>query len=238
MKQEPTYVAFGPINEESPIPIMAGWDDHDYGYNDAGSDYVCKEESQAEWAQFVNIPESEPQHPLSPDYRPGVYNSRMFLKPDSSDPGIHVIILDNRSERDPTFSHFGECKGSDTRMISDAQWDWLEAELERESEIKIIGSGVQVETQLFRHDQNVLSKVLPPTDQVTKTPEEYCAHDSHNAGDTTTTTFLDSITRVGESQDWYGVPYEMWGQVPQQREKLLGMTQRSINNGKTKVRYE
>ena len=34
--------------QDSPIPIMAGWDDHDYGYNDAGSDYPCKEESQVQ----------------------------------------------------------------------------------------------------------------------------------------------------------------------------------------------
>ena len=38
-------------------------------------------------------------------------------------------------------------------------------------------------------------------------------------------------------QDWYGVPYEMWGEVPLQRERLLGMTQKAINNKKTKVNY-
>ena len=51
-----------------------------------------------------------------------------------------------------------------------------------------------------------------------------------------TNTFLESISRVGESSDWYGVPYEMWGEVPLQRERLLGLAQRSVNRGKTKVR--
>ena len=220
VKEEARYQEHGPINPKSPIPIMAGWDDHDYGYNDAGSDYVCKEQSQAEWAHFTDIPLTEPQHPESPDYRPGVYNSRMFRKPGTEENGIHVIILDNRSQRDPTFRRFGECRGSETRMLGQEQWAWLEAELERESEIKIIGSGVQV---------------LPPTDIITRIPQMYCAHDIHNVENKTTTTFMDSLARVGEGHQWYGVSYEMWGQVPLEREKLLGLTQRSINNGKTKV---
>ena len=92
----------------------------------------------------MDIPASSPQHPASPDYRPGVYNSRMFLKPGTEEEGIHLIILDNRSQRDPTFARFGECRGADTRMLGQDQWDWLQAELDRESEVKIIGSGVQV----------------------------------------------------------------------------------------------
>ena len=166
MKEEASYRQHGPISEEAPVPIMAGWDDHDYGYNDAGSDYACKEQSQvkmgvlssssssssshqAEWANFVDIPASSPQHPASPDYRPGVYNSRMFLKPGTEEEGIHLIILDNRSQRDPTFARFGECRGADTRMLGQDQWDWLQAELDRESEVKIIGSGVQVYNRRF-----------------------------------------------------------------------------------------
>ena len=46
VKEEPRYKENGPINSESPIPIMAGWDDHDYAYNDGGSEYLCKEQSQ------------------------------------------------------------------------------------------------------------------------------------------------------------------------------------------------
>ena len=41
---------------------------------------------------------------------------------------------------------------------------------------------------------------------------------SHNPqykkGDNTTNTFLEDIARVGEGEEWYGVPYEMWGEVP------------------------
>ena len=64
---------------------------------------------------------------------------------------MHVILLDNRSGRDPTYSKFGECQGSDTKILSHQQWAWLEEELERQSEIKIIGSGIQVGVQPVQH---------------------------------------------------------------------------------------
>ena len=145
VREEESYVRHGLVSQTEPvIPIMACWDDHDYGYNDAGSDYPCSSQSQAEWAHHVNIPPTEPQHPDSPDYRPGVYNSRMFVKPGSEENGLHVIMLDARSGRDPTYSSAGECQGSATRILSDVQWTWLEQELERQSEVKIIGSGIQV----------------------------------------------------------------------------------------------
>ena len=55
--------------------------------------------------------------------------------------------------------------------------------------------------------------MLPPTDIYTRIPQLYCAHDSHNAGDTSTNTFMESLERVGEGDQWYGVSYEMWGQL-------------------------
>ena len=74
---------------------------------------------------------------LGHNFIPGVDQS-------DQDNGLHVIMLDARSGRDPTYSTAGECKGSATRILTEAQWAWLEQELDRESEIKIIGSGIQV----------------------------------------------------------------------------------------------
>ena len=77
-------------------------------------------------------------------------------------------------------------------------------------------------------------QVLPPTDQQSRSVSEYCAHDSHN-WDGNTNTFLESIARLGEDEQWYGVQYEMWGEVPLERERLLGLAQRSINRGRSKA---
>ena len=145
VREEPSYLQNGPVSEEAGvIPIMATWDDHDYAYDNAGNEYPCPKESQLEWAKHFNVSVTEPQHPESPDYRPGVYNSRKFLIPGTNDPGLHVIMLDGRSGRDPTVPKFGQCKGPVTKMLSDDQWEWLEDELEAESEVKIIVSGIQV----------------------------------------------------------------------------------------------
>ena len=76
--------------------------------------------------------------------------------------------------------------------------------------------------------------MLPPTDIYSDIP------------------FMSSLHRVGEGLGWYSSPYEMWSQVrvtppvlrpaavafvkiPLERERLLGLAQRSLNNGKTKV---
>ena len=45
-KSSPSYLQDGPINAKYPFPIMAGWDDHDFGYDDCGSEYPCKHQTQ------------------------------------------------------------------------------------------------------------------------------------------------------------------------------------------------
>ena len=53
-------------------------------------------------------------------------------------------------DKDPTVPEtFGDCKGSSTKLLSEVQWSWLEEELERESEVKIIVSGIQVRLKVM-----------------------------------------------------------------------------------------
>jgi len=126
-------------------------------------------------------------------------------------------MLDARSGRDPTYSYHGPCLGADTNMLSEQQWTWLEDQLSIESEIKIIASGIQV---------------LPPTDQ-SKERSQFCADDSHSGGQTSS--FLDAIAEVGEDSEWFGTGYESWAEIPQERLKLLGLVQKSINDGNAKA---
>ena len=75
--------------------------------------------------------------------------------------------------------------------------------------------------------------MLPPTDQ-DKPPASYCSHDSHSGGG-------DSFTRareaVGEGEEgrWPGTPGEEWGEVPQERQRLLALAQKALNDGVTKA---
>lgn len=42
------------------VPVMATWDDHDMGKNDAGADYPFRAESQRLFADFWNLPPTIP----------------------------------------------------------------------------------------------------------------------------------------------------------------------------------
>ena len=59
----------------------------------------------------------------------GVYNAKMFYKNDKKDSAdsVHVILLDGRSGRDPTYLTYGSCHGADSKMLIDEQWNWLDA---------------------------------------------------------------------------------------------------------------
>jgi alkaline phosphatase D len=45
----------------SGIPILATWDDHDFGENDAGADYPMKEESRRLFLDFFGAPADSPR---------------------------------------------------------------------------------------------------------------------------------------------------------------------------------
>ena len=54
VRENSLYRHDGPVSEtKGKIPIMATWDDHDYGYNNAGNEYACPEQSQAGWSTSI-----------------------------------------------------------------------------------------------------------------------------------------------------------------------------------------
>ena len=52
----------------------------------------------------------------------------MFYKNEQKDPteSLQIILLDARSGRDPTYLTYGSCRGADSKMLTDKQWDWLD----------------------------------------------------------------------------------------------------------------
>jgi len=198
---------------DNSIAVTGTWDDHDFASNNHGKHYTCREESQAEFAYHFNLGTNDPRHPLQGvNQRKGIYHSYMFSMPGGKN-GIHLINLDARYHRSPTFKDYGLCEGAESDMLGSEQWSWLEHELSQTSEIKIISSGTQV---------------LPPTHNG-RDKSLYCAYDGAGG------TFLDAITEVGESwSDWDGTHYESWGEIPQSRARLLKLCQKAINDGKSK----
>ena len=130
------------------VPMLATWDDHDYGLNDAGGSFVLKG-----WAEtiFETFWQSSPEVRS----RPGVYESRM-VGPEGR--RTQIIMLDTRyfrsdmarmpysRERAP----LGVYPPNDdpaTTVLGAEQWAWLQQELARPADLRMIVSSYQVLTE-------------------------------------------------------------------------------------------
>ena len=125
--------------------VIATWDDHDYGVNDGGSEYPMKAESAAIFLDFWGVPADHPRRA-----HPGIYGS-YFFGPEGR--RVQVILPDNRTFRTPLLGYSVEpadrgqyLVNPDPKatMLGAAQWDWLEAELRRPADLKILASSTQV----------------------------------------------------------------------------------------------
>ncbi|CAH9053658.1 hypothetical protein PSECIP111854_01213 [Pseudoalteromonas sp. CIP111854] len=199
-KQNADYHAF----LEAKIPVMATWDDHDFGRNNDGKYYPERENAQKEYLRHFDAPDNDPRL----NGRAGIYEAKML---GTDDEKTHVITVDARYFRSPTFNNYGKCEGEQSTMLGEQQWQWLEQELAKPSEIKLIASGIQV---------------LPPLYQG-RSMSSYCAYGN---GDQ----FKTAIESLGET-DMSGTSYESWAEMPNERARLLRMVQKSINDGKTKT---
>ena len=123
-------------------PILATWDDHDYGANDAGADYVKRVESQQIFMDFWGDAAGSPRRS-----RPGVYDAHVFGPRGKR---LQVILLDTRYFRGPLTKGERRVGGpyypSDDKsipMLGEVQWKWLEEQLRRPAEVRIIVSSIQ-----------------------------------------------------------------------------------------------
>ena len=130
-------------------PVLATWDDHDYGANDAGVEYPEKRESQQLFLDFFGVAKDSPLRTQK-----GVHSSHTF-GPDGKQ--VQIILLDTRyfrspltrgyipSERNEGFrGRYKPTTDKSTTMLGEAQWKWLEAKLHEPAEVRIIASSIQV----------------------------------------------------------------------------------------------
>lgn len=120
-------------------PIIATWDDHDMGRNDAGREYPLKEESKKLMLDFFREPLDSPRR-----QREGLYTSYYFGKPPHQ---TQVILLDLRWFRSPLACDAnGNYIANETPgscLLGEVQWQWLEQELARPADFRILGSSIQ-----------------------------------------------------------------------------------------------
>jgi alkaline phosphatase D len=127
-------------------PILATWDDHDYGANDAGAEFPQREASQRLFVEAFGIPPDR-----GPAQRPGVYDAHVF-GPEGR--RLQIILLDTRYFRGPlrkgggdwprNLGSYGENPDPTSSMLGQEQWIWLEEQLRQPAEVRIIGSSIQV----------------------------------------------------------------------------------------------
>ena len=134
-------------------PIIAMWDDHDYGQNDAGKEYPHKEQSRQIMLNFWGEPANSARRTRSD----GIYTSYMYGENEQT---IQVIMPDLRWNRD-ALNHVSELEYYTKRklnnqgpyspsevkgasMLGEAQWQWLEQELKKPAAIKLIASSLQL----------------------------------------------------------------------------------------------
>ena len=122
--------------------VMATWDDHDYGENDAGSEYPAKDQSKKLFLEFLGKGEADPR--VS---QPGIFESTIVGPVGKR---VQVILLDTRWFRTPLAKKEGR-KGEyvpledpNSTFLGQGQWAWLEKELKREAEVRLIGSSIQI----------------------------------------------------------------------------------------------
>lgn len=124
-------------------PVHATWDDHDYGVNDGGSEYTPRDEAQRIFLDFWGDAADSPRRT-----RPGVYESAIYGEPGRR---VQVLMLDTRYFRGALKKGEKRLGGSwypsedpTITMLGDAQWAWLEEELKKPAEVRLLVSSIQL----------------------------------------------------------------------------------------------
>ena len=128
--------------------VLATWDDHDYGADDAGADFPMKRESQQLFLDFFDEPADSPrrkQEGIHASYEYGPVERR-----------VQVILLDTRFHRSP-LKKSGRKKGDPgflgpytkngdpgATVLGEDQWTWFEEQLRRPAQVRIVASSIQV----------------------------------------------------------------------------------------------
>ena len=129
-------------------PILATWDDHDLGANDAGGEYPKKKEAQKLFLDFFGIPADSPRR-----RQEGVYHSQLFGPKGQR---AQVILLDTRYFRSRLKTGFKPGEPGEGRrgryvpnddpaatILGPQQWAWLEEQLKVPAEFRILCSSFQ-----------------------------------------------------------------------------------------------
>ena len=142
------------------VTVLATWDDHDFGENDAGADYPMKEESRRIFCDFWGEPADSPRR-----RRDGIYHSVEYA---TAGQRLQILLPDLRFNRTPirtrdlagsTYKNWSTRREREGRevpgpydrepdakasMLGERQWQWLESELAKPADLRLFASSLQV----------------------------------------------------------------------------------------------
>lgn len=136
----------------SATSFVATWDDHDYGWNDSGRHYPYKEDSKEIFLEFFDVAPDDIRR-----QREGIYTSYYFSEGEDT---LQLLVLDTRTFRDhlreydsepvdTTLFHYGldyypyAENETDSTLLGEAQWQWLEEQLEVPADVRLVASSTQ-----------------------------------------------------------------------------------------------
>jgi len=166
------------LNLKRHTDILATWDDHDYGQNDAGKHYPHKEASKKIFLDFFEEPKDSERYQYE-----GIYHS---VYRSVGEKTIQIILLDGRTFRDDLvkrtdqtnrpkrfFYHldYAPHTNQSATLLGEEQWAWLEDELSQPADCRILASGTQFGIDYngyeawanFPHEQERLIQLIKKT---------------------------------------------------------------------------
>lgn len=127
-------------------PVLAVWDDHDYGLNDGGAENPIKHEAKDIFAEFFAVAADDPMRT-----REGTYRAVIHGPPGKR---VQIILLDSRWFRSelkttdvfnaPGKQRFVPDDDPAKTLLGAAQWQWLGEQLRKPAELRFIVSSIQV----------------------------------------------------------------------------------------------
>jgi alkaline phosphatase D len=133
-------------------PFLATWDDHDYGVNDGGADNSEKDEARKVYLNYWRYLKTS-----LPKNQNAIYHSRIV---GTKKERIQFILLDTRWNRsalvkNPDYNPedktvtgppkiYIPTTDTKTQILGDEQWQWLESELKKPADLRILVSSIQI----------------------------------------------------------------------------------------------
>ncbi|MEO0481777.1 MAG: alkaline phosphatase D family protein [Planctomycetota bacterium] len=134
--------------------LLATWDDHDFGLNDAGVEFRYKQLAQELFLNAWGVPKDSPRR-----QREGVYHCETFGPVGQR---VQVLVLDTRYHRSALqefrrtgrgFPGYRPVRDRELTMLGEDQWTWLEARFREPADVRLVVSSIQFVSEEHRFEK-------------------------------------------------------------------------------------